>query len=265
MQFRRRILPLGLLAILAAGGWQITRSLAAEDDSREQFSKELAELRKMQYLIGDWRATSRTSGIRRTGGVEGIRWHWHFKKDEPPALKMEVEDGAFFNSALLRYDAYEEKYLFIGERVLSEAEAKEKKAETETVIYEGVFEPSEQDPLVQVLAMTRRIPGSASQERVTLRLKEEHHYIFQIDTRKARKYPFLPDRIFSVTREGESIAALKEADAGPVCFISGGLGTSSMVYKGKTYYFCCSGCSESFKDDPEKWIAEAAAKAAKGK
>lgn len=26
------------------------------------------------------------------------------------------------------------------------------------------------------------------------------------------------------------------------------------VYKGKTYYFCCAGCPEEFKKNPEKYI-----------
>ncbi|MBI5400453.1 YHS domain-containing protein [Candidatus Saganbacteria bacterium] len=26
------------------------------------------------------------------------------------------------------------------------------------------------------------------------------------------------------------------------------------VYKGKTYYFCCPGCPEQFKKNPEKYI-----------
>ncbi|MBU4254807.1 MAG: YHS domain-containing protein [Acidobacteria bacterium] len=30
----------------------------------------------------------------------------------------------------------------------------------------------------------------------------------------------------------------------------------SVEYKGKTYYFCCAGCIESFNADPEKYIAE---------
>lgn len=30
--------------------------------------------------------------------------------------------------------------------------------------------------------------------------------------------------------------------------------TLKTVYKGKTYYFCCSGCPEEFAKDPEKYI-----------
>jgi YHS domain-containing protein len=29
-----------------------------------------------------------------------------------------------------------------------------------------------------------------------------------------------------------------------------------VLYKGKTYYVCCSGCRDAFKDDPEKYIKE---------
>ncbi|PKL93056.1 MAG: YHS domain-containing protein [Candidatus Goldiibacteriota bacterium HGW-Goldbacteria-1] len=29
---------------------------------------------------------------------------------------------------------------------------------------------------------------------------------------------------------------------------------SSTEYKGKMYYFCCAGCPEMFKKDPEKYI-----------
>ena len=28
----------------------------------------------------------------------------------------------------------------------------------------------------------------------------------------------------------------------------------SMEYKGKTYYFCCDNCEESFKENPKKYI-----------
>jgi YHS domain-containing protein len=47
--------------------------------------------------------------------------------------------------------------------------------------------------------------------------------------------------------------------------VSGGKGTMSTVYKGKTYYFCCTGCRDAFNDDPDGIIAEAAARAAKKK
>jgi YHS domain-containing protein len=29
-----------------------------------------------------------------------------------------------------------------------------------------------------------------------------------------------------------------------------------VTHKGKTYYVCCSGCRDAFRDEPEKYIRE---------
>jgi YHS domain-containing protein len=42
--------------------------------------------------------------------------------------------------------------------------------------------------------------------------------------------------------------------------VTGGLGTMTVSYEGKTYYVCCSGCRDEFKADPKKYIAEWEAK-----
>ena len=39
----------------------------------------------------------------------------------------------------------------------------------------------------------------------------------------------------------------------------------STVYKGKTYYFCCTGCRDAFLDDPDTIIAQAEEKTKKKK
>src|SRR5262249_23921357 len=51
-------------------------------------------------------------------------------------------------------------------------------------------------------------------------------------------------RVYQVgaTKEGVDFAAT--GDARPECVVSGGLGTMKVVYKGETYYFCCSGCRD---------------------
>ena len=43
---------------------------------------------------------------------------------------------------------------------------------------------------------------------------------------------------------GEKIASVKEA-------------VGSSVYKGKTYYFCCSSCKPAFDKDPQKYVKTA--------
>jgi YHS domain-containing protein len=43
---------------------------------------------------------------------------------------------------------------------------------------------------------------------------------------------------------GEKIASAKDA-------------VGSSVYKGKTYYFCCSSCKPAFDKDPQKYVKTA--------
>ena len=64
----------------------------------------------------------------------------------------------------------------------------------------------------------------------------------------------------AANKEGESMAAKGGAAQGPECIVTGGLGTITVSYKGKTYYVCCTGCRDAFNDNPEKYIAEAAKK-----
>ncbi|MCC6442481.1 MAG: YHS domain-containing protein [Armatimonadetes bacterium] len=46
-----------------------------------------------------------------------------------------------------------------------------------------------------------------------------------------------------------------------VCPVMGGKGLKSKAvkyaYKGKTYYFCCKGCIEPFKKNPQKYMKAA--------
>ena len=55
------------------------------------------------------------------------------------------------------------------------------------------------------------------------------------------------------SKEGESIGAKEKK---PECVVSGGVGTSTVSYGGKTYYVCCSGCRDAFNENPAKIIAE---------
>ena len=59
------------------------------------------------------------------------------------------------------------------------------------------------------------------------------------------------------TRLGETFGtAAKKVE----CIVTGGLGTMPVMYKGVTYYVCCSGCRDAFNETPEKFINEYNAK-----
>ena len=51
-----------------------------------------------------------------------------------------------------------------------------------------------------------------------------------------------------------------EDESYPLCVVTEGRGTIQVSYKGKTYWVCCTGCRDLFKDHPERVLAEAAAR-----
>ena len=55
------------------------------------------------------------------------------------------------------------------------------------------------------------------------------------------------------TREGSGFG---KGSGGPECVVTGGQGTIAVEYKGQTYYVCCSGCKDAFKENPEQILAE---------
>ena len=80
-------------------------------------------------------------------------------------------------------------------------------------------------------------------------------------SRTGQQTQFSRDGEVGYTREGTKLA--EERSDGPECIVTGGKGTMSLTYKGQTYWFCCTGCRDAFKEDPEAILAEARARAAK--
>jgi YHS domain-containing protein len=64
------------------------------------------------------------------------------------------------------------------------------------------------------------------------------------------------------TRKGISFA---QGTGYPECIVTGGHGSIAVEYNGKTYYVCCTGCRDLFKEDPEGVLAEYRARKAKSK
>ncbi|HLJ10754.1 MAG TPA: YHS domain-containing protein, partial [Planctomycetaceae bacterium] len=103
--------------------------------------------------------------------------------------------------------------------------------------------------------------GQAHQIVIT-RLNEKRTLVlFQVRARGQEQFTRVAE--VGYTREGTKLA--EERADGPECIVTGGKGTMSTVYKGKTYWFCCTGCRDAFLDDPDEMIAQAEVKAAKKK
>ena len=91
--------------------------------------------------------------------------------------------------------------------------------------------------------------------RLVLTLLHGNRYVLRAESKPQAGSLFTKRYQVGATKEGEPFAA---GPKGVECIVSGGKGTIAVTHKGVTYYVCCGGCRDAFKDDPEKYLAEAA-------
>jgi YHS domain-containing protein len=205
------------------------------DDPREP-------LRPWQPLVGGWKGLA--VAIDKNGNRErdftrlGVDWEWSIGKDRA-SLVWKVKEEKPYKRGVLTYDRSKEQFHF-------EVETADAKKWT----FEGAAAGSK-------IEMNRIDGDLAGKERVRLAIvgKDRHMVVFETQYAKNRWRPTLE---IGNTRRG--VVFGETPKSGPECIVTGGRGSSTVSYKGKTYYVCCSGCKEAFNEDPEKYIAEAEAK-----
>src|SRR5205814_9666959 len=112
----------------------------------------------------------------------------------------------------------------------------------ETLTFTGSFQN-------KVLTLERQ--GKDETQRLVFTLLHENRFLYRYEVRPAGKTLFAKQYSVGVTKEGIPFAA---GDGKPECIVSGGLGTTPVLYMGKTYYVCCGGCRDEFRENPEKYI-----------
>lgn len=203
-------------------------------------------LKGFQELIGSWRATGEPatgSSAEKSKGFwkETISWSWKFKGNDA-WLTFTIDKGKHFTSGELRSQG-DDKFQLI----MTGPDGKKQ-------TFEGKLASNGRK-----LVAERTDTDRTDDAKLTISLVGEIRFQYSLETRpRDRK---LYTKLFQVgaTREGESLAGSAKSNA-PECVVSGGLGTMKVMHKGETFYVCCSGCLEAFKDDPEKYIKEFKAK-----
>jgi hypothetical protein len=120
----------------------------------------------------------------------------------------------------------------------------------ETVTFEGELKKRR-------LILERTDEGRKEIQRLTFNMLHANRYVYRFEAKPIDQTVFTAVYQVGATKEGVPFAS---GDGKPVCIVSGGLGTSPVMYKGITYYVCCSGCRDAFMDEPEKYIKEFEAK-----
>lgn len=207
-------------------------------------------LQPFNVLVGSWKGSGSPEGTReqKLAGQweEKVSWGWKFKGQDV-WLAITFEKGKHYTKGELRFTPVKDESKFtlvlIG-------------TDKGTSTFVGSF--TDKDKL---LTLTRTDGPANEEQRLVFSLLHHNRHLYRLETRPAgttvafaRKYQV------GATKEGVAFA---DVPKGPECIVSGGLGTMKVLYKGKEYYVCCSGCRDEFRENPEKYIKEAEAKAKK--
>ncbi|MHB1422374.1 MAG: YHS domain-containing protein [Gemmataceae bacterium] len=220
----------------------VVPAAAADKDDKSDAKEALKEL---QEFVGGWKGNGGPDkprpGPRDPVWSESIHWIWRFKGDDA-WLAMNVKDGKLFKSGELRFLPDKKRYQ------LTATDKSDKK-----LVYEGKIDR-------EVLKLERVNPDTKATEQITMNTAAEgDRFIYHVAHKNEGTTIWRKDYLVACTREGVSLGKVDKKNE---CVVSGGLGTIAVSYKGETYYVCCSGCAEAFKENPEKYINEYKAKKA---
>ena len=233
----RRLATFVLMTLLMAGASSWMAFSAEPDARRGDKSAAIEALREYNGLIGGWRGIGQPKrGSQQGAWQEKAAAVWELKSDST-GIRWNIETGKQWKSALLGYD--EKSKLFTLKATLPD---------DSTRTYQGKLEDK------------RLVLESAADEktkeihRLTLTVLNENRMTLLFEKRPEQQSFYTRVAEVGYQREGTKLAVA--SGNGPVCVVTGGLGTIAVMHKGKTYYVCCTGCRDAFNDDPEGILAE---------
>ncbi|MFO0850235.1 MAG: TRASH domain-containing protein [Gemmataceae bacterium] len=202
----------------------------------------VAALQVFNPLVGSWKATGTPDGPQTGFWTEKITWGWEFAGG--PRLVATFADGKQFSKWELcpRPD---------GGFTLT-ATTPDKKDQT----FAGKLVTGKQGDRTLTLDRTGQ-PSGSDPERLVISLLHANRFLYRLESKPPGAGAYSRRYRVGATKEGEPFAAVP---AGPECVVSGGRGTITVAHNGTTYYVCCSGCRDAFKEEPEKFIKEYEAK-----
>jgi YHS domain-containing protein len=218
------------------------KSDAGAKESRAAIQEALAELNP---LVGGWRGVGQPVRLSNKGSwSETAEWVWEIKK-EHVGIRYAVKDGKHLASALVTWDPQKKEFVLAATLPDKSERVYTGKSSGNKLTLESQPDPN----------------GDVHQIMVTQLNEKRTLVLFQVRSKDQKQFSRVAE--VGYTREGTKLA--DDGVVGPECIVTGGKGTMSTTYKGKTYWFCCTGCRDAFNDDPDTIIAQAEARAAKKK
>jgi len=233
----KRLLSLGILLSLLGILLLPLRGLSADSKAVKEALQALGE------FIGEWKGNGGPDkpklSPRDPSWSEQINWNWRFKGDDA-WLTVTVKNGKNFVSGDLRY---------LPEKKVYELTTVDKDGGKQ--VFTGTIKN-------ETLQLERTDPKTKEVQQLAMSTNNEGaRFIYRMARKKEGTTLFVKDFLVSSTRAGVTLGPKEKKN---ICVVSGGAGTSMVSHKGETFYVCCSGCAEAFKENPEKYIAEFKAK-----
>lgn len=217
--------------------------LVGADQPEPSLKSDKAALATCNGLIGSWKGVAQpVRGSAKGAWNMGMDIRWNFK-DNHANLFFEYRDG-YFETAELRPGKKTDEFELIATRIegkvtIAEKDKKVKFNGTRTADGKLILT---NESVVEFLPERMTLQVVAAGDRMTI--------LYEKSTGEG-KFARLSEVGF--TREGSGFG---KGGGGPECIVTGGAGTISVDYKGQTYYVCCGGCRDAFKDSPEQILAE---------
>ena len=210
--------------------------LAREPSAETSRQPAIQALQDFQVLIGGWRGVGQPKRGSQSGAwQEKAESLWELKP-KSHGIRWNVDGGKQWKSALFGYD--ETKKLYTLDVTLSD---------DSTRTYRGKLEEKR-------LVLETESDKGKDIHRVTLTVLNENRVTVLMEKRPEQQSFFTRVAEIGYQRDGTRLAAT--GSSGPECVVTGGLGTITVMHKGKTYYVCCTGCQDAFNDDPEGILAD---------
>lgn len=223
----------------------LTALLASGDAPSPDVAAQKAGLAEFNALVGGWRGVGQPRRGSNAGAwTENAEWVWHFHESDV-ALDYVVKEGKLLDTARLTYAPADKSYML-------KATLPDKTERT----YVGKLDGKK-------LVLESPADGTEDVHRLTLQRLSDIRTLVLFERRTAKQEQFSRVAEVGYTRAGERLA--REGGNGPECVVTGGTGTITVLYKGKSYFVCCTGCKQAFDDDPEGILAEYAERRAKAK
>ncbi|HEX3727252.1 MAG TPA: hypothetical protein VHV08_13455 [Pirellulales bacterium] len=225
-----------LIAILLL----VTPAFAA--DVNKTAPDDVKALASVQTYVGEWRGVGQLKrGSNQGAWTEESSWAWYFHEGRA-ALRGELKRDKYYGQLEIQAGEKPGQFVLLATPIDKEADASALPQRFTGTHLDGA------------LVFTAAKAQADRPTRISLRLVAAGDRMLVLYEQRLGEGIFARLAEVGSTRKGSSFA--KATTGGPECVVTGGLGKIPVQYQGQTYYVCCTGCRDLFRDDPAGVLEE---------